>query len=783
MTEQPPLEGSGRRIFTNGQTLKIDVTRVSSGRNNKFHPQTSLEAAALLRPQISDALNQQRDLASMLKSSNLYFELRLLPNYLSASAFPERLASFLGADLVGVRSDEGLYRTKARPAKPAITKRLIFSSKDNALLRLERLVNGEETDAVGVRAFDEDLRKIDQVNLAEVEALLPARDAADPTPITWEAVLHPQGVREGRVFPLDDEHLQKWHEVVRSLDGDVHGEYERSVGGITFSPVTLTVDKARALSRFNGLRALRPLPKIRPRPGIGLRSATGVRPPGSAIPLRDDIRIAVFDGGIEQYGRRPALFPVSEFDITPEPADRQDLAHGTAVVGAALYGLVKAGSHASRPPAHVDSYRVFPAPDIDDDLWGYWMLDRIVEIIRQGNHQIVNLSLGPEKAVEDFAEPDRWTSELDQLAHEEGVLFIVAAGNGGQWAEWDADGDFHRVQVPADMVNGLSVGSCTLPHPEKRWQRAAYSSMGPGRHGARIQPTGVQYGGTEDDGMPLLRGDGSIMRNHGTSFAAPLMTNSLAKLAAQLPGFNANTLRSFAVHFAERHRSYKAKVNEFGFGRFLTDYTDKLDSEAHEVHVLFEDSAVRSSLLGYQIPLPNRDTSDLELRITLAYTSTVDIAQSTDYTNSSIDLTFRPHSEMRSFTAPDDDGSRIVLDRRSDEALLLLTQGWKDSQESPAMTLTPMADKSEAKLRESGKWETLRHYRVKVPQGKHSIRVLRLAISRVVPGCWQIMSRICHSRCWFPLQNLAQRTSTTRLLKRTRLFRRYNGRSSPSKCR
>lgn len=718
MTELPPPDGHRRRLFTNGSALKVDVSRVNSGRNTKFHPQTSFEAAELLRPQIASALHEKNELPKELSSDNLYFELRLLPNYLAASAFPERLAAFLDADLVGVKSDASQYETAARPPKLTITKNLVFTSKSNALERLSALANGEETNELGVRAFEEDLRKIDVVSLSAANNLN-IEDTNEESAVltTWEAVLHPQGRHEGHAFALDSDHIAKWHQAVLSVDGRIHPDYERSVGGITFSPVTMTLRSAQILRRFNGLRALRPLPKIRPRPGLRSRSAATVHSPGTHTPIRDDIRVAVFDGGVESFGRRKSLFPIGEFDVTPESTDRQDLAHGTAVVGAAMYGLLNSGSRAPRPAVNLDSYRVFPAPDIDGDLWGYWMLDRIIEIVKQGKHHIVNLSLGPEKHVEDFAEPDRWTSELDRLAHELGVLFVVAAGNGGEWAALHPDSDFHRVQVPADMVNGLAVGSCTLPYPEKNWKRAPYSSMGPGRHGARVQPSGVQYGGTEEAGMPLLRGDGSIMHNHGTSFSAPLMTHALSRLAVELPTFNANTLRAFAVHFAERHRAYKAKVNEFGFGRFLLDYTQKLNAEPDEAHVLFEDSAVRSTLLGYQVPLPNRLVGDLELRITLSYTSTVDIAQATDYTDSSVDLTLRPHSEMRTYTSPVE-SETCVLDRRTNEALRLLTEGWKDSQEAPTLTLTPMADRSEAKLRESGKWETLRHYRVKVPQGK-----------------------------------------------------------------
>ncbi|WP_237203438.1 S8 family peptidase [Rothia endophytica] len=717
MAETPSSNTPRRRLFTNGEALKIEVSRVNSGRNNKFHPQSALEAATLLRPQVDIAMDARKNLPPELISDILYFELRLLPNYLAASAFPERLASYLEADLVGVKTDSSSYRTASRQPILALTKNLVFASQSDALERLSALINGEETNDLGDRAFDEDLRKFDVVKLSTVDELaVPVTSEKSRGRITWEAVLHPQGRRDGKAYALDPDRIENWHAAVLNVGGELHTDYERIVGGITFSPVTMSLDSAQYLRRFNGLRALRPLPKIRPRPSVRSRSAAFVHSPGTHKPLREDIRVAVFDGGIESFGRRPSLFPVREFDITPEASDRGDLSHGTAVVGASLYGLLDSGDQAPRPAVNVDSYRVFPAPDIEGDLWGYWMLDQIVEVVKKGEHQIVNLSLGPEKSVEDFAEPDRWTSELDKLAHEMGVLFVVAAGNSGEWSVWEPNSDFHRVQVPADMVNGLTVGSCTLPYPEKKWERAPYSSMGPGRHGSRIQPIGVQYGGTEEEGMPLLREDGTVMRNHGTSFSAPLMTHALSRLAAELPTFNANTLRAFAVHFAERHRAYRAKVNEHGFGRFLLDYTQKLNAEADEAHVLFEDSAIRSTLLGYQIPLPARSLGELEIRITLSYTSTVDIAQTTDYTDSSIDLTFRPHSEIRTYTSPDET-RKINLDRRSDEAFRLLSEGWKDSREAPTLTLAPVTDRSEAKLRESGKWETLRHYRVKVPAG------------------------------------------------------------------
>ena len=111
------------------------------------------------------------------------------------------------------------------------------------------------------------------------------------------------------------------------------------------------------------------------------------------------------------------------------------------------------------------------------------MLDRIKEEVEQKGHRIVNLSLGPTLAVEEDMEPNRWTSELDHLAWERDVLFVVAAGNDG---EADRATGLHRVQVPADMANGMAVGACDAPSPDAPWARAPYSSMGPGRHGSRV---------------------------------------------------------------------------------------------------------------------------------------------------------------------------------------------------------------------------------------------------------------------------------------------------------
>jgi subtilisin family serine protease len=381
-----------------------------------------------------------------------------------------------------------------------------------------------------------------------------------------------------------------------------------------------------------------------------------------------------------------------------------------------LYGLLAAGGQAQQPPLPVDSFRVMPPPYDAGDLDGYWILDRIKETLAEDKHKLVNLSLGPTLAVEDDMEPNRWTAELDQLAWERDIVFVVAAGNDGNQ---HPETGLHRVQVPADMANAVSVGACDAPAPDRPWARAPYSSMGPGRPGNRIQPLGVQFGGVDDRMFDVLRADGSFLEASGTSFSAPVVTHALADLATRLPRVNSSVLRAFAAHFAERHRAYKARQDELGFGRLPLSFADALDCGPDQVHVLFVDQIARGDILGYQLPLPRSFSSEAKMSITLAYASPVEPTQPTEYTSASLELTLRPNRNMFRFSPPQGSSEKArIADLTSAEARALLTSGWTSGQEPVTKTLTGSASLNESDLRDSGKWETLRHHRVSFAAGE-----------------------------------------------------------------
>nr|WP_285782402.1 S8 family peptidase [Microbispora sp. NBRC 16548] len=421
-------------------------------------------------------------------------------------------------------------------------------------------------------------------------------------------------------------------------------------------------------------------------------------------------RVAVFDGGIDSRASLPSLFPEACVDLTPEPPTPDEIDHGTGVTGAVMYGLSRPGTQAPQPPLPVTSYRVLPAPDVPGDLDGYWVLDQIKKAVVDGDYKIVNLSLGPTLAVEDTMEPNRWTSELDQLAWENDVLFVIAAGNDG---EQDRATGLHRIQVPGDMVNGLTVGACDAAPPNKPWSRAPYSSMGPGRQGSRIQPIGVQFGGVDADMYPVIRADGTFLQSLGTSFAAPLTTHALADLATRLPNPTPSVLRAFAAHFTDRPRNHRVLQDEIGFGRIPLNFADLLDCEPNEVHILYADEIERGELIGYRVPIPSESQSHLAVRITLAYASPIEPTQPTEYTCAALELAFRPHHHIYRFRPPKESGGRDVeLDMTSPEALALIQAGWQMGQEPVTKGLGSSNRLPEHQLRDGGKWETLRHARI-----------------------------------------------------------------------
>jgi hypothetical protein len=268
-----------------------------------------------------------------------------------------------------------------------------------------------------------------------------------------------------------------------------------SVRGLCFLPVRVPVELHEEMAKFSFLRVAREMPQLRE-----LRPVSWSGVIRSASPLTIDIpktkplnrewRVAVFDGGVPG-GVFPSNLVRRKKTKNLGPAVPESQAHGLGVTSALLYGSLPVAGPPPTPFATVDHYRVIDQNAAHDPQGHYFeILTRIMNVLRQRPFDFVNLSLGPDLPIEDD-EVHVWTASLDDHFSAGNTLVTVAAGNTGEY-DWDSGNA--RIQSPADGVNILGIGASDTTGPN--WQRARYSSVGPGRSPGLVKPDILAFGGS-----------------------------------------------------------------------------------------------------------------------------------------------------------------------------------------------------------------------------------------------------------------------------------------------
>ena len=699
-----PILGAGGDFATEGGRVQ--------GFGEKFHPQSFAEARAVLTPQADEIRREARRLPDRLRGDRVIVQAKLLPNYLAASHHPEDLRRDADLVMVGTRAAKGTLRQRTRKQEEAQTKTLLLAATDQSLDRLHALL----AMPAPPESLADDLRKFESLALPGDERVIRRRrrdgDEDPEDELVWEAVLHPAIDANGRLSERAAQLiLAKWNALVESLEGDVHERFVRYVGNLTFVPVRLRRRHLDAVARFNPLRTIRPMPRLRRLPERRLRSidpgAVAPTPPAGGPPAEH--RVVTFDGGVD--ATHPLLAPfVTEGDLTTAPRDDTYVSHGTLVTSALLYGHIDFGRPLEAPPAHVDHFRVLPAPsDVDDDDEPYWVLDEIVETLRRHPHKwrIANLSYGPDETVDEDRDIDRFTAEIDELVHDLDLAFAVAVGNEGSAVISTLGED--RVMVPADGVNVIGVGSCDALHAPTP-VRAIYSCVGPGRPGLRVQPIGVSFGGSDGQAFIGAEIGSAYQARQGTSFAAPSAARGLATLLAPLPYVSANLARGFAAHFAKAANPHD--VVSVGYGRLRDDYRGVLNCGDGAISVVVQDSIERGATKAYSLPYPSAGVDGrVKMRWTISFTSPTDPQDAVEYTLAGLEVVFRPSSVARTMQPPRGSGKPGVdVDLRTDGALIqkLANEGYELS--NFAKTRSGKAIRSEQTLRDEGKWETVVRY-------------------------------------------------------------------------
>ena len=558
----------------------------------------------------------------------------LNPEYIAKSYFPDRLFRFLGLEPVGSRPRRITpeKRSKDRPSEESITTELFVMGPRSAFRTWRaRLPDWRETSP-----HSRQLTTIEQVAAPmardKIKSQLPESGGT-----VFEVVLH-TGAELG-----EDRVLRQFREYLASLEVNPALNQRFRARGLCFVALDAPVELAEQIAVFTAVRALREMPRLRMmRPMLRAPRVPmpAVRLP-SKEPIDPTIQVAIFDGGIpDSHPLRTWANPIDPPGIGATISDFQE--HGVAVTSALLFGHVDPTEAISRPYAPVDHYRVLDATPGQNPYELYDVLDRVDKVLVDKHYDFINLSIGPRLPVEDD-DVHAWTAVLDDRLSRGTTLATIAVGNDG---EGDAAVGLNRIQVPADCVNGLSVGACDSP--DTPWQRCSYSSVGPGRSPGLIKPDLVEFGGCLQRPFIVIGEQNTLTLNatEGTSFAAPAVLRLATGVRAHFgPTLSTLAIRALLIHTSEPSEHPRESV---GRGRVARTIQDIVLCDDDMVRVVYQGKISPTQYIRAPIPVPsNTMPGKIHVAATLCYATEVDPHHPGNYTRAGLEAAFRPHDQKR----------------------------------------------------------------------------------------------------------------------------------------
>lgn len=552
----------------------------------------------------------------------------LHPEFVAKSYFPTSIMREAGVRVVGSRATEVTPRamSKQRSPKPSPSTELLITGNRDAFKHFSQwLSRGDFTEGQA-----KELRSLESIAPYRAEDRLrldPNRDSD-----WYEAVLHSE--------PADRDILDAFQALVKKLGG--HIERVRHVPGLAFVPLRLPAKGLAKLAAFSHLRVLRTMPMLSGDNAAETQAvpqwlfdAPPTLPRGNAS--ASDLRVAIFDGGV-----LPGVFGpwVTEVPATGVPAATlDDVEHGTQVTSAYLFGPVpRTGGALPVPHTKVDHVRVLPSRSKDERVID--VIDRVMRALddakRVGRpYALANLSLGPKMPMADD-DVHEWTVRLDQWLANNNTLMFIAAGNDGE-----LDKELGRVQPPADAINAVSVGasdSCST-----KWDRAPYSSWGPGRSPGFVKPDGVAFGGSQREPLRLYHPVAGTVIRSGTSYASPIAMRCGGGVLARLDsGLSAAALHALLVASSHFNGRQHDRIG-VGWGRFQLDPEDVLYSPDDEARVIYQGEMEPGQPLRARIPVPSGlPECAVEISATFCYRAPTDPAHPVSYTRAGLVVRFRP---------------------------------------------------------------------------------------------------------------------------------------------
>lgn len=606
-----------------GETLTRPV-KLNRGGGEKNKPYTYSENKPVISEQLRGLIAEINDIPlSAMPEGKAVAKFVLHPTFLAKSYFPvglfdRFLLESIGSKAVKVKPRKDI---KKKGKKEEYTTACIYvSGKKESFqsfldaINNDALTKGQQNDFITLESISmleiaDKVKKINDHGVMNIEVAL-------HTPDTTSSV-----VDSFEIFALQNGAIV---DKARSI----------KVKGLTFLPIKANKDVALKLAEFSFLRTLREFPELRLSEPVISRSVVQTKnlhlPSEGAV--NPNLKVAIFDGGLGVDDFSPW---VMEYTFNGNASTSAKLlSHGQDVTSTVLFGVLGSDTQKlSVPYCNIDHYRVLDSNINNSDVDLFDVLIRIKSVLDQQKYDYINLSLGPRLPVDDD-DVHVWTSTLEEILASGETLCTVAVGNDGH-----LPASLNRIQPPADLVNGLSVGAATSLSDV--WERCLYSCIGPGRSPGFVKPDGVAFGGHSDEPFqvysPMANG---LVSTAGTSFAAPLVLRQAIALSASLQyNITPLTAKALLIHHAECNDLSRAEV---GWGRFPNDLSEVIFCGDDEVKVIYQGVLKPSQHMRAFIPFPDVPMhGSVNLRATFCFSSPVDAEHPLNYTRSGLEVTMR----------------------------------------------------------------------------------------------------------------------------------------------
>ncbi len=362
-----------------------------------------------------------------------------------------------------------------------------------------------------------------------------------------------------------------------------------SPSSFTYGIECRSVEDVDAISNVIGVRSIVHMPLIRT-----IRPRMLNPKPLPKLPSREDAVgdfpvVVVVDSGVSNEIPGLASWVVGrDSQVAPEYRNTD---HGSFVAGLICWGgeLNPTLAGIDGNPCGIFDLQVIPNNDpAKGDTLALLESEFLVSIDaalqeHANKYKVWNLSLGTDTVclLDEFS---ALAEELDNLQEKYEVSFVISAGNYDtppllDFPRTAAQLDAGRITTPADSVLGITVGAVSHVDYKKNGPKEHHPSAF-SRHGAGpnyvIKPDLVHYGGSCSTdlvhiaGVRSVNGTGSA-ENLGTSFAAPLVSRTLAQIYHQITPTPTPVLaRALLTHHARdprtRNRVPDGDENFFGFG-------------------------------------------------------------------------------------------------------------------------------------------------------------------------------------------------------------------------